>query len=238
MLVLGLDTATRGCAAGLVDAGGLVGDILWALPERHSVALAPTVERLLREAGASPADLDGVAVGLGPGSFTGVRIGVSFAKAMAYGLGRPLAGVSTLDALALNAAGAAGLVCAALDARRQNLFAALYQPGAGASWPSRLAGPWFVSVTDLLERLAAGAPGPVAFVGDGALRHAGRIERRLGDAARVMPEPVAWPRGWAVAALGRTRLEGGRGDDPLTLSPLYLRPSEAERRSAGEGSGP
>lgn len=251
MLVLGLDTATRACAVGLVDAGGLVAEVTWNVPLTHAARLVPLIEALLRGAGRSPADLEGLAAGVGPGSYTGVRIGVATVQGLAMALGVPAVGVSTLEAMALGAAGPGALVCPALDARRNTVYAAGYRAalaaggGPDAGDPGGLGGlepvldvrQW--PMAELLAAVGGLEPaGPVVWLGDGATRHAAAIVAALGGRAAVLDPERSAVRGGVVAALGRRGLLAGEGTDPALLRPAYPGPTEAEaalaRRRGGD----
>ncbi len=176
----------------------------------HSETLMPLLDGLLTENGLSPASIDFFVADTGPGSFTGVRIGVCAANAMAAAMGKPVLGVSSLAALAY---GRTGSVCALLDARNGNGYAALYQNGA-CSIPPRA-----VVIEDFLSEIPAGT----LFVGEGAVLHAQRIAQCVKD-SRV---EAAQLRADAVARAAWEAYQNGGAERELL--PLYLRPSQAER---------
>jgi tRNA threonylcarbamoyladenosine biosynthesis protein TsaB len=191
--------------------------------------LMPRVDAVLDRAGIALGSLSGIAVSLGPGSYTGIRIGVVTAKALAYAAGLPLAGVPTLEALAAAAeasapvpaaapAGAADrLICAVIPARADEVYAALYQRSDGALITR--AAVTVMRLEALTERLGR-YPGSVLLAGD-APEMAARLAAALGPRLRAPEGPPGLLAPW-VAALGRRRLAGG-GDDPATLAPLYVR---------------
>ena len=176
----------------------------------HSETLMPLIDQMLTDAGISPRDIDLYAADTGPGSFTGVRIGVCAANAMAAAACKPLVGVSSLSALAY---GRDGSVCALLDARNGNGYAALYQNGVCAIPPSA------VVIEDFLPAIPTGT----LFVGDGALLHARRI-------AQIVPDSRIEQAALRADAAALAAWEGyQKGAAESELLPLYLRPSQAER---------
>lgn len=249
MLILALDSSTRSGSVALARDGAPVAEYTLSVQRTHAERLLPTVARVLEDAGLSPADLDALAVTTGPGSFTGLRIALATAKGLAYALDRPVVGVSTLEALAYGVAGWAEVVCPLLDARRGEVYAAVYRslPGGGVE---RLGDYLALPVAEALDRLAqvlaqpggrVGAGARVAFVGNGAALHADLLRERSGLRAVFPPEAVAALRASWVGALAWERLEKGESDPPGTLAPLYVRPPEAEARWAerqGKGAGP
>lgn len=222
MRIVAIETATLAGGAALLDAGRLVGEYTLNIRVTHSERLMAVVNDLLRHAGWELEDLEGVAVSIGPGSFTGLRIGVSTAKGLALALGVPIAAVPTLDALAATLPFAGDPVCPVLDARKGEIYASLYRWADGAmrrEWEYLALAPEVLS-----ERLI----GPVIFVGD-AVETAGELLRaRLGPRARFAPPGRRLPSAATVAALGEALLAAGAGADVAALAPLYLRPSEAE----------
>ncbi len=126
MIVLGLDTAGRLGGIGIVSEGRLLGASVLGVQEGHSQNLLPATQSLMKSLGLGPADVDGIAVAIGPGSYTGLRIGVAVAKALGYAWGVPVRGVSTLLATVWPLAGVAGMVCACLDARKEHVYSATF----------------------------------------------------------------------------------------------------------------
>jgi tRNA threonylcarbamoyladenosine biosynthesis protein TsaB len=187
----------------------------------HTVSLPALVERVLADAGGRIEEVEGLAVSIGPGSFTGLRIGLALAKGLAFAGGLPLVGVPTLEALALVADAAPGeVVCAALDARKHEVYAACFRRGAGDDALARL-GPDRVLRP---EALAAELPSPCVLVGDAAEVYRDAFAGR----AALRPFATYHPRGGVVARLGARRLAAGEGTDPGPLEPVYVRPPEAE----------
>lgn len=231
MLLLAIDTSTSVCGVALATGEGLLGEYNLDIRKDHSQRLMPMVDRLLRDCRAVPGDLGGIAVTCGPGSFTGIRIGVATARGLAQGLGIPVVGVPTLDVLAAQFPFQEGLVCPLLDARRQEVYTALYRGGGDGL--AQVTGYLALPLEGLLALLGRErAPGEsLVLLGDGLEKYGGMLQGALGDRAWRAPPALRSNRGGLLARLGQERLsgEGGRGDYRL-LKPLYLRRPEAEVR--------
>ena len=220
--VLGFDTATPDVAVAATRGGELLGEARApaAGRPRHATELLPLVERVASDAGGWD-DVDAIAVGLGPGSFTGLRIGIATARALAQGRELPLVGVRSLDALAAGIAtslpsGGERPVLALIDARRSQLFAALYGPRLEA-----LLEPFVAAPALLAERVAGLAEAPLAG-GDGSLRFRLDLERA---GAEVLPD--ADPRHGLSAKHICLLAAGQAGSAPEEIRPIYLRPPDA-----------
>jgi len=223
LTILGLDTSTRAGSVALVEEGRVLGSIEVAGPLDHSTRLLPSVEFLLDRLGLTLAELDAIAVTRGPGSFTGVRVGLATALGLARSAGKPAVGVTSLEALAV----AGGLtkdevwVCPWIGAGRGEVYAAAYAcAGPGHGCEERLP-PAVEAPERWLERLGEAR---ARFVGDGAEAYRELLESRRG------PDSVGGRGPWflarATARIGeRLLLEGGGAG---SLEPLYLRPSDAE----------
>ena len=185
----------------------------------HTSSLPALVEHVLGEAGLRIDDVDAIAVSIGPGSFTGLRIGLALAQGLAFAGGLPCVGVPTLEALAWSADATPGeTICAAIDARKQEVYAALF--AATPEGPRRLTPDLALAPTALAERLVA----PCVVVGD-----AGEVYGRiLGARATLRPFVTHHPRGGTVARLGWERLRAGGAVNPGALEPVYVRPPDAE----------
>jgi tRNA threonylcarbamoyladenosine biosynthesis protein TsaB len=229
-LVLALETATARASVSLVRGDGVLDEL--ALPRDRPVSeqLLPGVDALLARAGVRLADVGAFAVGIGPGSFTGLRVGIATVKGLAFGGERLAAPVPTLEALAAWAVGAvrgAGPVVAMLDAQRGEVYSAAFDPTPGGLRPRLAEGLYGV------EELTARLPRAGLFVGDGARLHAARLRERLGAGIEIA-EDLAAPRAREVGLLGARILAQGGGVDPALLVPRYLRRAEAEARRTGE----
>ncbi len=210
----------------------------------HAGTLPRLVDEVLAEAGERPERGDAVAVAIGPGSFTGLRIGLSFAKGLAFASGLAIVGVPTLDALALAAPPWTGVLCAALDARKQEIYAALYTRDDGTCEDGRHDGG---AIVRLGEPVAVGARAlaevltpPCSVIGDAVEAYGGVFREVLGAGVDLLASDAHPPRASALARLAAARLaRDPRGDDLVTLAPGYIRPPEAElTQSAGAPSAP
>jgi len=224
--LLAVETSTLTGAVALLDAGRLVAESRLTVALTHGERLLSAVDALLRAAHWRLGDVEALAVAVGPGSFTGLRVGVSTMKGLAFATGKPLVGVPTLDALAWTLPFAVHPVCPVLDAKKGEVYTALYRTTAGRLeqlWPYRAVDPRI-----LAEELAREAGGPVIFVGDGVGPSEAVLRGALGAAAWVAPPAHRLPSAASLGELGWTALARGQVADPGTLVPLYIRPSEAE----------
>lgn len=224
-LILSLETAT-GCGSVSLTRGAPPGFQLLAECSiqqeiTHSRRLLGSVAWAMQAAGVVWQDLDAVAVSNGPGSFTGLRIGLAAAKAIAMASGKPLLGVPTLDALAMSCPWAPGLVCCLLDARKQEVYAAFYRMEENGL-PKPVSRPVVLPPARLLDSFRE----PVLLVGPGAIAYrelwTGRNEITL------LPDHLAQPRAMHVGLMAVHLLAAGRVLDPAVAAPLYVRESEAE----------
>jgi tRNA threonylcarbamoyladenosine biosynthesis protein TsaB len=224
--LLAVETSTLTGAVALVAGESVVAECRLNVAITHSERLLGTVDHVLKSGGLALADVDALAVAVGPGSFTGLRIGVSTVKSLAFATGKPLVAVPTLDALAWTLPYAAHPVCPILDARKDEVYAALYRTDGGRL--ERLTEYQALAPESLGERLARECPGPVIFVGDGVAPWTAVLRGVLGGDARPAPPGLRLPSAVTVADLARAALERGETADPATLVPIYVRRSEAE----------
>ena len=224
MLTLALEASAKAASAALCRDGALLGQYFQNCGLTHSVTLLPMAEALLKNNGLTTADVDLFAVSHGPGSFTGVRIGVSTVKGLAWAAEKPCVGVSTLEAMAWNGLCAApgSLVCCAMDARRAQVYNALFRIRGGK--PERLCEDRAISLEALAAELAQMEETCVFVTGDGAELTAGALQR-AGLPAVLAPEPARWQTAWGVCMAARDK-QPGTADE---LLPVYLRLSQAER---------
>lgn len=226
MHVLGIETATQVASVAVASDRGILAERMVHNRRTHSVNLLPMIKAVLEESVAERRNLDGIAVSSGPGSFTGLRIGMSTAKALASVWNIPVVAVSTLETLAFVLKGHGSLVCPILNARKNEVYAAIYDFLDSGSMTC-LHGPVAVRPGELAEMLLNYAR-PVTFTGDGIGEFGPLFQERLGEKARFAPFSVVFPRGAAVAELGLLAIREGRGGDPMDLKPDYVRVSEAE----------
>jgi tRNA threonylcarbamoyladenosine biosynthesis protein TsaB len=199
--------------------GRVLGEDVHRESRSHTASLPALVERVLGAAHLAIEDVEAVAVSIGPGSFTGLRIGLALGKGIAFAGGLPLVGIPTLAALAEVAEARPGeTVCAALDARKHEVYAALFEATSGA--PRRLTDDLALRPEALAERLIA----PCVLVGD-----AGDVYGELlGARATLRPFATHHPRGGVIARLGFERLTAGQATNAGPLEPVYVRPPDAE----------
>ena len=228
MLILALDSTAQVGSVALCHDETLIAEYTLNTGHTHSETLLPMVESVLKIAGYTVDDVDLFVCTAGPGSFTGVRIGASTVKGIAFGKGKPCIGVSTLEALALNGIALDGILCPSMNARRQQVYNALFDC-SGASL-SRLCEDRALAITELGDELAEKYPDrPVYLMGDGATLVYDALRDTLGERLILLPERLIHQSGYNTAMAGlRLYREGVRSTD-TELAPVYLRPSQAER---------
>lgn len=223
MLILGIETATDHVGVALGHHDGVLGSVEIARPRRHAELLVPAIESLCRHSDVSLDDIGAIAVDVGPGLFTGLRVGIASAKAMAQALRVPMIGISSLDLLAFPLRHARGEIASVIDARRGELYYAFYRPVPGGV--QRVSEPVVGSPDDLMAEMLA-AHEHLLLVGDGARRHGEllRSARRceLADPAHQHPS--------AGSLVQLAHAHALREDwvDPWELKPLYLRAPDAQ----------
>jgi len=221
--VLAIETSTAWGSVALADAGGLIAERSSRVPGQHLEWLVPAIGEVLADAGLDRGMVDGLAVSLGPGRFNGLRIGLATASAWAVTTGRPIVGISTLDAIAAGQPATESLVLAVLDVRRGEVAAALYrhEPILTRLTLDLVAPP--ARLREVLPPIVES----LVVTGDGLERYQAVVLAALAPWATTTP-PECWrPQASIVARLGRARLVRGEHDDPLTLGPIYARPVDA-----------
>lgn len=223
MLILGLESSAKAASAALCRDGELIAQYSQCSGLTHSRTLLPMVEDLLKNTETKLSDVDAVAVARGPGSFTGIRIGVAAVKGLCWGAEKPAIGVSTLAAMAWNgvAAGEGAHICCCMDARRQQVYNAVFEIRDGK--PARLVPDRAISIEELASELEK-CEKRVFLVGDGARLCYNRLGE-LGIKCVLVPEPLT-----QQSAYGVCRAAEGETPAPASeLLPVYLRLSQAER---------
>jgi tRNA threonylcarbamoyladenosine biosynthesis protein TsaB len=226
MLLFGIDTCCMAATAALVDDKKLVAETTVNRGKTHSEKMMPQVEEMFKIAELDPGDVDAYAAAVGPGSFTGVRIGVATAKAMAQAVQKPCVAVSTLEALAYSSRLFDGVVSPILDARRDQVYNALFDCGKDGT--KRMCDDRALALADLLDELE-GIGKDILFVGDGIFVFEDEIKARLGDRAIFAPKTISMNLGGAVAELGLEKFKKGEVVTYAELVPSYVRLSQAER---------
>lgn len=235
MRLLAVDTSTLSCGVAVTDGEGLLSESLFTSRQTHSRHLIGMVEETLSRSGLALSDLDGFSVTRGPGSFTGLRIGMSVVKGLAEVAGKPVVGISTLAALASGAVLVDKPILAMLDARKGEVYAALYVPD-GKGGVTELSPPEAVRPEVLLSRL----DGETLCIGTGAVTYAALIGETLGGQA-LFAADYDTIRPAVVAKLAVKAFQRGEEIGAAALTPLYLRKSDAEialeLRNASKGHG-
>ena len=234
MSILAIDTATQVSSVAVVSRERLAAELTMQARLTHSETLMPHIEQVLKMAGVKKENLEGIAVSIGPGSFTGLRIGLAAAKAMAYALSLPVVGVPTLAALAYHYPIAGTHLVSLLDAQKGNAYVGQYRWAHGVL---QEAAPVAVYSVAEIVAMCAAVDEPVVLLGDVAQKMRGKLE--LPPNVMLAPAHLVMPRAACVAMYGLDRLEKGETDNIMALEPCYIRRSEAEvlweKRHAGAG---
>ncbi|MGM9974291.1 MAG: tRNA (adenosine(37)-N6)-threonylcarbamoyltransferase complex dimerization subunit type 1 TsaB [Clostridiaceae bacterium] len=225
MKVLSVEASGSTASVSIVSEKGTLGEINLNFKMQHSVLLMPMVEQLLKETALTISDIDGFVVSKGPGSFTGLRIGMATVKGLALGSQKPVVAVSSLDALAYNIYTEEGIICALMDALRGNVYYCLYKIESGSI--IAIKDIHTCSLEELIEELKSFKE-KIYFVGDGAIIHKAALRASLKDSA-FAPLHLNYPRSSSLGELGLKLLMEGKEDDLNTLAPIYLRRPQAER---------
>ncbi len=235
MKVLAVETSTMSGSVALLEDDVLISEYLLNIKVTHSERLMPTIDRILRDSAVSFSQIDGLIVSTGPGSFTGLRIGLSTIKGIALAGGKPVVSISTLDVLANNVNFAKYSVCPLLDARKGEIYTALYRlDGKGRPCPVT---PYLaLDPQQWLKYITT----KTIFLGEGLKVYRQLIEEGLKDLAVFAPTDYNYPRASVLGRLGLDKLCRGEVADITSLAPTYLRRSEAEikwEEKRKEGSG-
>ncbi len=223
MKVLALETATLAGSIALVDQNkGLIGEVKLNIKVAHAERLTASLEWLLNASRVSIKDIDAFAISIGPGSFTGLRIGLSTAKGLSYATEKPIVPVPTLDALARTLPFCSHYICPMLDARKNEVYTGLYK------WEDNVC-------KKIISEIAIG-PGDflreidkqTVFLGDGVKTYKSLIEDTLQTNAHFAPASNMAPSASSVAEIAVEKLKQGITTDPVNLIPFYIRKSEAE----------
>lgn len=227
-LILTIDTSTPAGSVALSQGDQLLGELFFNYGRNHTGQLLDAVGHLLAAGGFGLAQVDVFGAVNGPGSFTGLRVGIATVKGLAMACGKSVVGVSSLTTLAAQVPACRHPVCAMIDARKQEVYSGLFLCGTGE--------PQLQGVEQVLapERLLDRLSGEILFVGSGALLYRTLILRRLAGRAHFAPWPLHQPRASSAAMLVLSRWQAGFGSAPESILPRYIRPSEAELMEARE----
>ena len=228
MLILAFETSAKAASVALLEDGKLLGESYQNTGLTHSQTLMVMAENLLSQCGKTVADVTAAAVAAGPGSFTGVRIGVAAAKGFAWGREIPCYGVSTLEAMALSLGVYQGYVCPCMDARRSQVYNALFYVNQGV--PERVSEDRAISLAELGTELKS-LKEPIFLVGDGSNLCYNTLLESVPNLV-LPPEHRMHQRAEGVALAARLQMDAGDPGDAAALTPNYLRLSQAERERA------
>jgi tRNA threonylcarbamoyl adenosine modification protein YeaZ len=225
MIVLSIDSATESASCAILDNEKLLGEVSLNNKKQHSVVLMPLVDSLLKNLQLTIKDIDGFVISKGPGSFTGLRIGMSMVKGLSQGSNKPFASVSSLDALAYNMSYTGGIICPILDALRDNVYTALYSFENGILVKNT---DYMALHIDELIELLKDHNKPVTFIGDAVNMFGSKLQESLQEVS-FAPKHLNLARASSLGELGLKLLEEGIYDDLYTSAPIYLRKPQAER---------
>ena len=225
MKLLAFESSAKAASTALLADGALLAEYTQNSGQTHSRTLMEMAKDMLTNCGLAPQDIDAVAVAAGPGSFTGVRIGMACAKGFAWGRQLPLYGVSTLEAMVRGAAYADGLWCACMDARKQQIYNAVFAMERGVL--RRVTDDRALAISELAQELA-GEKKTIWLVGDGAKLTAETLAGS-GLPLHLLPEQLRQQHASGVALCAMARIEAGDPGDAAALTPNYLRMAQAER---------
>ena len=221
MLILAFESSAKSASVALVKDGELLSQYSQCSALTHSRTLLPMAEDMLKNAEVKLSEVDLIAVAHGPGSFTGIRIGVSTVKGLSWAADKPCVGVSTLEAMAWHGLLSGGYVCPVMDARRQQVYNALFKIADGK--PQRITDDRPIALAQLADEVRS-LDAPVLLVGDGAALTE-KFFREHSVPCRIAPENLRWQSAWGVAMAASDKQPG----TSETLMPVYLRLSQAER---------
>jgi tRNA threonylcarbamoyladenosine biosynthesis protein TsaB len=228
MITLAIECATNTAGLALLNGEEILAEFHLGSGRHHAEILLPALEKLLLLSGIPMEKIDLLACTIGPGSFTGVRIGVSTVKGLALATGKPIVGVSTLETLAMNAFPSTGLICSLLDARRDQVYAGLYRMGTDG-FPQTVVQDRLTDIAQLIRDLPMDE---VDWIGDGAVRYRDRIFKSRSERYPTVGGMRHRLHASTVGLVGIHHYSQGRGEDPIAFSPAYLRSSGAEVRIA------
>lgn len=225
MKILCLDSATESATAAIIDEDKLLGEIIFNYKKQHSVIMMPMIDKLLKNTDLTINDIDGFVVSKGPGSFTGLRIGMATIKGLVQANEKPFISISSLDALANNLYFADGIICPIMDALRGNVYTNFYRMDNSSL--ISIEEPQILSLEELIEKVKSFNT-KVYFIGDGTFKFKEKLLASI-DNISFAPTHLNLVRASALGELGIKLLKEGKKEDIFTSAPIYLRASQAER---------
>ena len=232
MKILAVETSTMlGGIAIMDDLSGLIAEVRLNVKSTHSERLMTEIDHTLKQSGLTVSDIDVFAVAIGPGSFTGLRIGLSTVKGFSYATGKPVVTVPTLEAFAWNFPFCRYPVCTMLDARKKEVYSALFK------WDRdgfiRLRDEVSIKINRFLNDIKRFSDERIVFTGDGTFLYRDEIREVIGEKAVFAPPEKMIPSPANVASVGIKKALKGEVSEPVSLIPFYIRRSEAELRGDG-----
>lgn len=225
MKILSLDSATECATAAIIDDNKLLGEIVINHKKQHSVIMMPMIDNLIKNCGLTIADIDGYAISNGPGSFTGLRIGMSTVKGLVQATKKPFVTISSLDGLANNLFNVEGIICPIIDALRGNVYTNFYRFENGKL--VTLEEDQLLSIDEVIEKCSSFKEN-ITFLGDGTYKFGPKLLESLSTAS-IVPSTLNVAKASSIGALGYLKLSTGYSDNVLSSAPVYLRKCQAER---------
>ncbi|MCX7773317.1 MAG: tRNA (adenosine(37)-N6)-threonylcarbamoyltransferase complex dimerization subunit type 1 TsaB [Clostridia bacterium] len=226
MLTLAVDTSSLTASCALVENGKVVSELSTQHGKTHSQKLVPMIQTLLRMVDCDLRDVNLFAAAIGPGSFTGLRIGVVTIKGLAYSLKKPVCGIPTLDALAYSLPDYEGLICPMLDARNNQVFTSVYDKKQNSF--DKLTPDYGLTIDELVDTLNS-YKRDVMILGDATPLHYDRLKSTLGSRVVEASPSLFYPRASSTGLLAEKAYKDNKAVSAFELEPLYLRKSQAER---------
>jgi len=226
MKILSLDSSSTCSTCSILEDNRLLGEIIYNDKKQHSIILLSQIDSLLENLNLDIDNIDAFVVSEGPGSFTGLRIGLATTKGLAQGLNKPIVGVSTLDCLAYNIAFFDGIICPIMDALRDNVYTSLYK--FTGETLERTKDYMAIHIDELIQILKENCETKVCFVGDATSKFKEKLSKNFPN-SYFAPAHLNIARASSLGQLGIKKLLNGEQDNLLTFSPIYLRKSQAER---------
>lgn len=225
MLVLSLDSSTKAASCALVEENYLLGEITFNYKKQHSIILMPMIDSLLKNTQTNLNDIDGFVVSKGPGSFTGLRIGMATIKGLSQGTEKPFIGISSLDALAYNMAWTNGIICPIIDALGDNVYTAFYEFKQNEI--HRLNDYSIININELIKNLKSYNK-PPCFVGDAVPKFKEKLIYNF-EEINFAPNHLNITKASSLGDIGIKYLKSGKQENIYNCSPIYIRRSQAER---------
>jgi tRNA threonylcarbamoyladenosine biosynthesis protein TsaB len=229
MIILSVDTSSSNYSIALLKQDILIDEFRAKTANSCSSGLIPAIGKLLSDNSYNIKDVNAFCVGLGPGSFTGLRIGLTTVRALAMALKKPITGVPSIDSLAHNLSGFKGRICAVIDAKQNKIYARIYTSGSNGIRPQGKI--FLLTMREFLNTLKK----PAIFTGDGLILYKDYIIDILGPLASFAPEATWYPRAAIIGRLGLEKLRRGRRDNIFSIAPLYIYPKECQIRKRKAG---